>query len=490
MTYTSISFYFFLAAALAAYYLMPVSVRWVALLGGSGAFYFLAYKTGGWILLMQIFFTYGAGICIERLGRRKEGQADTAFCGRKKAVFILSLCGTAFPWLCMKNGDFVLGSIFHRPSYPWIIPLGVSFYTLQMVSYLADIYKGTARAQKNPLKYALFILFFPQIVQGPIPRYGDLAGQLYEGHLFQEKEFSRGFQKILWGFFLKLMIADKAAVVVNEIFAHPYAYTGCYVFVAGALYSVELYADFMACTQICKGVAGLFGLNLADNFMRPYLSVSVKEFWRRWHISLSGWLRDYVYIPLGGGRRGRYVKYRNLLFTFAVSGVWHGAGYKFLFWGLLHGLYQIVGDITADVKQKIYARFGLPEGSAARGLIQKAGVFFWVMLAWIIFRADSLTVGLTMVGSLFFVHNPWIFFNDSLLLLGLGWKEWGVLLISIGVLWFVGRRQEHGARIGESVLQMPIYLRWAVYIAAVVVIMVFGTYGFGFDAQAFIYSGF
>lgn len=484
MNYTSIGFYLFLMIVLAVYYVVPLSFRWMALLAGSIAFYFYAYKTGWWVLLLSILLTYAAGVCIEHVEKKNPSSPQ----GRM--LFALSLTFTALPWFCVKNGDFILGSFFHRPSPVWVVPLGISFYTLQMVSYLADIYRKEIQAQKNPAKYALFVLFFPHIVQGPIPRYGRLVAQLYRGNRFQEREFAGGFQLILWGFFLKFMIADKSAVVVNEIFSHPQKYSGCYVLVAGVLYSIELYADFLACTQLSRGVAGLFGIHLSNNFMRPYLAVSIRDFWRRWHMSLSGWLRDYIYIPLGGGRKGQILRYVNLLATFAVSGIWHGPGYKYLFWGLLHAFYQIAGGVTQGIRDRLFGILDLPKQSAVRKILQRAGVFFLVMTAWILFRADSLTVGFGMLKSMFFVHNPWIFFNDSLLALGLGWKEWCVLAGAVSILVYVEHRQECGCHIRDAILNKPFYLRWALYIVAITGIMVFGSYGFGFDAQDFIYRGF
>lgn len=486
MSYTSVSFYFFLPAVLAVYYAVPVSLRWMVLFTGSVAFYFFAYKTGWWILLASVLFTYAAGMCTGYLREKYPSSMH----GMKKAVFIFALLLTFLPWFCIKNGNFILGSVLHGPSIRWVVPLGISFYTLQMASYLADVYTGKIHAQKNPAKYALFVLFFPQIVQGPIPRYGHLAGQLYKGHRFEEREFVKGFQLIVWGFFLKFMIADKAAIVVNEVFGHPERYGGCYVFVAGVLYSLELYTDFLACTQICRGVAQLFGIHLSGNFMRPYLAVSIRDFWRRWHMSLSGWLRDYIYIPLGGSRNGSLSKYRNLAVTFAFSGIWHGAGYKFLFWGLLHAAYQIGGSLTAGLRERMNGFLGLSAQSPVRIMLRRAGVFFLVMPAWIIFRADSLTIGLKMVQSMFLVHNPWILFNDSLLFPGCGWKEWCVLAGSLLILAVVERKQERGECVRDSIQGLPLYIRWLIYIGAITGIMVFGTYGFGFDAQDFIYRGF
>lgn len=486
MAYTSIGFFLFLSIILLGYYIFPRSMRWIVLLAGSIAFYFRAYRTGWWILLASILFTYGAGICIEHLGKTYPNSLHTV----KKAIFGVAVTLTLLPWLCVKNGNFILGSLLHLPLRTWIVPLGISFYTLQMTAYLADVFVGKIEAQKNLAKYMLFVLFFPQIVQGPIPRYRKISGQLYNGNPFDEREFVCGFHLILWGFFLKFMIADKSAVVVNEIFSHPDRYTGCYILMAGTLYSIELYADFLACTEICRGIARLFGIHLEDNFMRPYMAVSIKDFWRRWHMSLSSWLRDYIYIPLGGSKKGNLQRYLNLVVTFAVSGIWHGAGYKFLFWGMLHATYQVAGSLTSRIQDRLYGGCGLSGTSSVRRMLQRIGVFFWVMTAWVIFRADSLTTGLKMVKSMLLVHNPWIFFNDSLLSLGLNWKEWSVLAASIAILAFVENRQEDGECISGSILKLPFYLRWSIYIAVILCTMIWGTYGFGFHAQDFIYRGF
>lgn len=280
---------------------MPLQQRWTILLMGSILFYFKAYKTGWWILLATIIITYFSAIIIDN----EYFNEKIRF---KKALLAISIFAVAFPWFAVKNGDFILVSIMHKSRFHWVVPLGMSFYTLQIISYLVDVYKKKILPQKNIAKYALYILYFPQIIQGPIPRYENLAHQLYEGHRFSEKAFVQGFYRIIWGFFLKLMIADKAGIVVDEVFNHPNEYVGCYVLLAGVLYSIELYADFIACVSISKGVSNLFGIELADNFRHPYLATSIRDFWRRWHISLSSWLREYIYIPLGGNRKGNIRK--------------------------------------------------------------------------------------------------------------------------------------------------------------------------------------
>lgn len=482
MTYVSLEFYLFLTLILVLYYIIPLHLRWIILLVGSVAFYTILSRESFWLLLITLLLSYGAGLLID-CTREKNTTLNRHI---QKLILLVSLLAVTIPWLLIKNGTFLLGNL----SFEWIVPLGISFYTLQIISYLADVYHGKIHAQKNPAKYALFVLFFPQIVQGPIPRYGQLAEQLYIGHLFDDKTFVRGTQLILWGFFIKLMIADRAAIVVNTVFDSPSKYMGCYVLVAGILYSIELYADFLSCVTISQGIAGLFGISLTDNFMRPYFSTSIKEFWRRWHISLSEWLRDYIYIPLGGSRNGKIMKYVNLVITFAVSGIWHGSGYKFLFWGMMHAAYQTVGDLTAPAQNRFYQLLRLSPESGTRKMVQRIGVFFWVTLAWIIFRADSLRVGLKMIKNLFYIQNPWIFFNDSLLRLGLSWKEWCVLLLSILVLLCVDYMQEKGFRIREIILKKSVYIRWFLYIVAVLCIMIYGVYGFGYQAQDFIYGGF
>lgn len=426
MTYVSLEFYIFVILILFLYYIVPLHFRWMILLVGSVTFYSILCGEGFWLLLITVLLSYGSGLLISFL-RKKYAKLHLRL---QRIVLLLSLIVMIAPWFLIKNGSFLLSSSV----FALIVPLGISFYTLQIISYLADIYTGKIDAQKNLAKYALFILFFPQIIQGPIPRYAQLAEQLYAGHLFDEKKFVKGTQLILWGFFIKFMIADRAAIVVNTVFDNPSKYLGWYVLIAGFLYSITLYADFLSCVTISQGIAGLFGIKLMDNFMRPYFSTSIKEFWRRWHISLSEWLRDYIYIPLGGSKKGKFKKYVNLIVTFAFSGLWHGSGYKFIFWGMIYVTYQIVGDLSAPIRNRLYQMFRLSTKSGTRKMIQRIGVFFWLSLAQIIFRATSLRLGLQMIKSILYIQNPWILFDGSLLRLGLSWKEWSVLILSIMML--------------------------------------------------------
>ena len=482
MSYTAARFFIFVAVAVFLYYLIPRKCRWILLLVASGYFY---YEISGDITKIAVFggsivCSYIAGLGISRA---KTNQI-------KKLFMVGGVVISALPLLLSKTSDLVTGSILHRANIGWIIPVGLSFYSMQIISYLVDIYRGKIEQEKNFFKYALYISFFPIIIQGPISRYEQLGNQLYEGHDFDNEQLMRGIQLVLWGLFLKYLIADKSSVVVNAVFDNYEFYSGFYILLAAALYSIQLYTDFLSCVTISQGVAGLFGIELIDNFQRPYFSRSIKEFWRRWHISLSEWLRDYVYISLGGNRKGKLQKYLNLIITFAVSGLWHGGRWKYVFWGLMHAGYQIAGDITRTTRERLLEKIALPKKSKMCKLLEMAVTSFLVMIAWIIFRADSLIKGLKMIVSMFSKFNPWIFFDNSIFRLGLSQKEFEILAIAIAILVAVSWLQEKGIVIRDWFNRQNTIIRWCIYLGVICVIWVFGTYGYGFNAADFIYGGF
>lgn len=479
MTYISFNFYLFVIAVLLLYYVVPVKLRWCILLAANIMFYLAVCRPCWWILFGTVIVSYTAALLLNRC----HGTG-------KKMLFAAGVISVILPWLFFRNGNFIWHNVLGREPYTLIVPLGISFYTMQIIAYLADVYRGDISPQKNPAKYALFITFFPQILQGPIPRYRQLGQQLLCGHLFDETKFTGGFYLIVWGFFLKLVIADKAAVIVNTVFDHYPAYGGGYIWMASVLYSIQLYADFLSCTTLAQGVSLLFGIELRKNFERPYLAVSVKDFWRRWHISLSSWLRDYIYIPFGGSRNGKWRKYLNLAVTFLVSGIWHGAGLKYLLWGGIHGFYQIVGDGLDSFLEKTDICLKIEPGSKEKRRIRQIGTFLLVNFAWIIFRADTAEIGIKMIIHMFSDFNPWIFFNDRVFTLGLGWKEMAVLFLAVALLAAVEKKQEEGIVISECIMRQRLPVRWLVCMAGICVIMVLGTYGYGFDMQDFIYGGF
>jgi len=261
------------------------------------------------------------------------------------------------------------------------------------------LYVTAAGIRKNPAKFTLFMAFFPQILQGPIPRFGQLAPQLYAPHRFRYETFCSGMQLMLWGYIQKMVIADRAAVLVDYVYGNAEQFYGITLLTASLFYSLQIYADFSGCVDIERGTAEMFGIDLAKNFERPYFATSIQDFWRRWHISLSSWLRDYVYIPLGGNRKGLARKYVNILIVFFVSGLWHGVGLHFLFWGLLHGAYQVAGALWQRIRTAFAARRKKPAQvlSPARLCVRRAWKIFFtfnlVNLAWIFFRVPSLRQG-------------------------------------------------------------------------------------------------
>lgn len=447
------------------------------LLVGSILFYILFYRSGWWIILITILVSYFCGLMLDKT----DGIV-------KKIYFIFSITLVVLPWVVLKRGITIIDA--HDDIVKWIVPIGISFYTMQLISYLADIYMCKIKPEKNMAKFALFVSFFPQVLQGPIPRYEQLHGQLIEGHEFDEKSFVKGIYYVIWGFFLKLVIADKASVIVDAVFDNCPLYTGVYIWTAAFLYSIQIYADFLACTTLAQGVAKMFGIELAENFKMPYLAVSVNDFWKRWHISLSRWLRDYIYIPLGGNRKGQVRKEINLVLTFLISGIWHGAGLNFIVWGMVHAFYQIISKYTTRIADILFTSVGASVEKTARMVLKRIGTFFWITMAWMIFRAENLRTALRLFKHMFFDVNPWILFNDGLFSLGLSWKEVIVLILSIIVLFKVDVKHENGVSISDYVLGLKLPVRWGITIGVIVIIMVFGTYGAGFNATDFIYGGF
>jgi D-alanyl-lipoteichoic acid acyltransferase DltB (MBOAT superfamily) len=277
------------------------------------------------------------------------------------------------------------------PSFNVLLPVGISFYTFQALGYSIDVYYGRVRAERNFITYALFVTFFPQLVAGPIERTGNLLPQFKVNHEFDYDRVTSGLRLAAWGMFKKVVIADRLAVYVNGVFGNPSIYFATSLALAVFFFAFQIYCDFSGYSDIAIGCARVLGFNLMNNFRQPYFSRSITEFWRRWHISLSTWLKDYLYIPLGGSRKGEIRRYVNLLITFLISGLWHGAAWHFVVWGALHGVFQVIGRSTAPFRNTICLKVGLPEESRLRKAIQICVTFTLVCFAWVFFRANTIT---------------------------------------------------------------------------------------------------
>lgn len=484
MGYVSLPYYALVIVLVLFYYILPRDFRWLVLLLGSGYFYYSLIDDVTTLAIFGscIFFAYAFGRIIYQQYHNRRLHPFI-----KRITLWTGIILSSFPLIISRCVELFE---VEREDISLLIPVGVSFYTMEMISYLVDIYRGEYRTEKSLLRFALYISFFPLVIQGPISRFEQMHPQLMEGNDFAFDNIVRGMQSILWGFFLKYMIADKAAVVVNAVFDNYAEYTGFYVLLGAVLYSIQLYTDFQSCVSISQGVAQLFGIEVMDNFNHPYFAASIRDFWRRWHISLSFWLRDYVYIPLGGNRKGTGRKYVNLAITFFVSGLWHGGSVKYIFWGLLHASYQMFGGVFENVKKRVLQVTGLSQNSYPQKIAEAVVTDFLVMVAWIIFRAEDLGAGLKMIRSMFGVFNPWVLFSDAFLQIGLNQKEWHILTVSIVLLGIISALQEKGISIRGWINRQTLAVRWAIYFCCIWSIWLFGTYGFGFDARDFIYGGF
>lgn len=476
MNYVSLTFYCLLVISLLLYYILPHKFQVGVLLCTSIIYYVVAMPSMKHILMFvtMILINYIWGLVIEK------AKGENA-----KKLRLLTVVGcicSAFPFAFMRLMDLLYGSILRRERLSFIVPLGLAFFSMQMVAYLVDVSKG-GKAEKNIFRHFLFMSFFPTIVQGPILRYEKMAKELFLSHKIEIKNIIYGFRAIIWGFFLKYMIADKAGVYVDHVFDNYLGYAGLYVLIAAVLYSVQLYTDFYSCVLICRGVALLYGISLPQNFNHPYFSRSIGEFWSRWHISLSSWLRDYVYIPLGGNRKGRIRKYSNLMVTFLISGLWHGGSLNYIFWGLMHAVYQIVHDFTKNMGKMKDSSDEKIDIKIMKTLV----TFFLVMLGWIVFRAESLSIALHMIEAMFKVFNPWILFDGGIMSLGLDAKDWNVLLLSMLTLLYVEKAQFKN---NYNLDKVSLPSRIVLYCVLIFVIAAFGTYGADYATQNFIYGGF
>ena len=299
-----------------------------------------------------------------------------------------------------------------------------------------------------------------------------------------------GLLLMLFGYFLKMVTADRAAILVNFVFENYEAYSGLEIAIAAFFFAVQIYGDFAGYSSIAIGAAWIMGFKLMQNFNHPYFALNIQDFWRRWHISLSTWFRDYVYIPLGGSRCSKIKKYRNIAIVFLTSGLWHGANWTYIVWGALHGIYQITGDLIKPFRNKIERIFKVNTTCFSYRLFNIIITFILVDFAWIFFRAPDLLTGVTIIKQMFSVWNPWIFFDNSLYEMGLDRKDFWVLCFSVLILWVVSFMQERGIKIREELAKQNLVFRWIIYWTAVSFILIFGIYGAGYNESQFIYFQF
>ncbi len=396
MTFNSIEFLLFYPTVLLLYFILPRICRWPMLLVAS--YFFYAYYSLS--LVPLIFGTTLVSWISARVMEKSNSKA------LRRALLTLTLLVCLGVLFFYKYFDFLSESvalIFDRDAVllGLLLPVGISFYTFQTLSYVIDVYRGEVECEKNFFFYALFVSFFPQLVAGPIERPANLIPQLKEKHKFTAENAAAGGKLMLLGFFKKICVADLIATAVNSVYGNITDSGALAVAIATLLFALQIYCDFSGYTDIAIGCARIMGIRLMKNFDHPYRAATIKEFWGRWHISLSTWFRDYLYIPLGGNRCKRWRHLFNILIVFLVSGLWHGAAWTFVIWGALHGVYQIIGNLTYKRRNALLSRIGLSERSAVVLAARRTVTLLLVSFAWIFFRADSLSDAAELIDSLF-----------------------------------------------------------------------------------------
>ena len=486
MNFTTFEFLLFLALFFPVYFLIPKNLQKFVLLIFN--FYYISfYKIEFLYFILGISsIFYISGILFEKY-RKKSILMFSIFC---TAGILTYLKFFAYFLEKLHIQSIVLNSIASK----LYLPLGISFYTLQGIAYIVDIYKNKYQIEKNFIHFLLYMTFFPVFLQGPISRYEQLEKQLITYHKFDYKQFCFGLQLALWGLFKKLVISNRLNMISNEIFDKNTEYTGVIMLLSGMCYALELYTDFSGAVDISRGIAQSMNINLIQNFNFPNSAISIKDFWSRWHISLSTWLRDYIYIPLGGNRKGNFRKYINITITFFVSGLWHGVGFKFIIWGLLHAFYQILADLIANTLNKIKEIFKykrllsiLSDNNNLETFISKSTTFILVSIAWIFFRASDWKTAYIMVKK---INKKFLSTIGKLIESGsIDKKDFIVLIISLFILYLFERASQK-TQVREKISKFYLPFRWGLYILLIHTVILFGIYGEGYNPANFIYMGF
>lgn len=543
MLFTSYEFLGFLAVLFLLYYLIPKKYQWMLLLAASYVFYFMAGAYCLVYILITTVTVYLLGCRIEdlrekqsaylkehkaELGKEEKKAYKNGIKKRQWRILLIGLlinlgilAGVKYTNFAIYNVNLALhsfGSIRQLDFLDIALPMGISFYTFQALGYIIDVYRGTSRAERNPFKFALFVSFFPQLVQGPISRFQDLSKTLYAEHSFDAKEVSFGLERILWGFFKKLVIADRILVGVNEIVKNPESYGGAYVFVGMMFYALELYADFTGGIDITIGAAQVLGIRITENFNRPYFSKSIKEYWRRWHITMGTWFTDYIFYPIsvckpmlkfskfsrehfGEVIGKRMPVYLSSFAVWLATGIWHGASWNFVVWGLGNWVVIMISQELMPLYQKFHEKVNgaVNRNRAAGGFrLENNGFYRLFQILRTILLMSCLRsfdcyrdVPLTfrMFGSMFTGGNWHILWDGSLLGLGLAPVDYWVLAVGTALLIAVSLIQRRGS-VREKIAAKPYPVRFVIWYGLFLTVLLMGAYGIGYDASQFIYNQF
>ena len=503
MSLVSNLFLLFVAVSVLIYYIVPHRLQWLVLLCFSYIYYLACGVRYVGFILFSTLVTWLIALAVEKTEKSENHKGA-------RNLLILGLILNFGMLGIVKYTNFMvenLNALFHMNlrGMEILLPLGISFYTFQSSGYLLDVYWKRCEAEKNPVKYALFVSFFPQILQGPIGRYSRLAHQLYEPHKFEGKNIARGFERILWGFFKKMILADWAAVFVDAIFDNPDQYSGLALF--GVLfYTVQLYADFSGGMDVVIGIASMFGIELDENFKRPFFSVSITDFWHRWHITLGTWMKDYVFYPVTLSKwMGKFGKWGKKVFgkkigrtlpicvanliVFFVVGVWHGAAWKYIVYGMYNGIIIAFSGLMAENYRKLKKKLHISGKETWYYLFTVIRTFVLVVISMYFDRADSVRQAFHMMKQSITQFAP-----AQLLLIpagkqGTSFTPYALVIIAVGcvILFVISLLQERGVKIRESLARLPLPVTVAIYFCMLISIGLFGSTAV---ARGFIYAQF
>jgi len=509
MGITSFLFLLFFAVSVILYYSIPKRYQWSFLLVIS-VFYFLLSGNALLILypLVSITVTYFGAKRIEQEKDRKK---------RKWGLSLVVVCnlGILIVLKYLNLGVYTYNALVSRlaeapallDTLHFLIPLGVSFYTLSILSYVFDVYYEIAPAEKNWAKLFLFGMYFPTIISGPIMRYKDMKEQMFGEHVFDYTQVTRGLQRILWGFFKVLVISERLAIVVSTVYDDFKTYGGFYIVFATLCFSLQLYSNFSGSMDIVIGVSQVYGIILPENFQTPFFSKTIQEFWRRWHITLGAWLKDYIFYPvlrteffmeLPGKLKPRFGKktakrittFSAMFILWFAVGLWHGGSWKYIIGsGMIPWIYIVGGELLEPLWVKLRALFRVTKDAKWFSVFQMIRTFLLMSFAFLFFNSAGFFSALSMIKNVLTTWNPWILWDGSLLQLGLEIKEWVVLVLSLSLLWAVSVMQQKGS-IREWLAKKNIVVRWVLLYALLFWVILMGNYGPGYSAAEFIYQGF
>lgn len=528
MSYTSLSFLAFVAATCLLYFIIPKKFRWIVLLAASTAFYVINAKWNTVYIFLSAAVLYFAALLIERETKaykaakeglqKEERKLLKKKSDRKKRLYLtigviadlsmlLVLKYTGFFISAAGNIISLFGGKGNFEIIRFILPLGISYYTLTGISYLTDVYRGEIASQKNPAKLALFLIYFPGIVEGPFSRYGELSQTLFEGNRFSYSRFLSGFIRICWGFFKKLALADRTGVIVDAVFADNTAFGGAGILMAIIGYTFQIYCDFSGCMDIVIGISEILGVRLSENFNQPFFSKSIDEFWRRWHITLGAWLKDYVFYPISlsswnkklsqAGRKKFGSYYGSLIaasaalfFVWILIGFWHGSGLKYIFYGLYYFLLMMLGKYLQPMCDKILALLKIKRENKAYGIFQTVRTILLVCIGMLIFRASSLHEALLMFRGVFTSFSLKSIADGSLLkAVGMQEADLAVIISGLLVIIVVGVLREKGVDIRKKILSRHLYVFITLFVLMLAIIIL-GKYGADSQGSAFLYGQF